>query len=358
MLVMQNLRGIILLALALFLPVLCTVTDDDLVDSKGHHHHHHKGHKHHAHHNATHAAKKSGKAVITKQPMTIAKAVPPLPVKKEDSIVEKMKKLEAKLAEKAKAQAVAVTQGHLLVNGPLPVDFNERFVQAVGQATGTDSNKVKVTDATALEDNKDVVEVAFVAPAKVVKTVESEAADPESKLANGNMRQFLVAKETPLAGVTNLAASASHSSAHSEPPAGVQAEVQAEPAEDGAAQEVTPVEEKGIDIDTAMPYGDLEPFGREDTAQELTESSVKESDEMVDQLERAEVAEEKRSVFRALTRLRGAAITSFDGVARSQTGNIDEYNKIHKWRKTHPLHHLADEESDVTKWAFPDNADF
>jgi hypothetical protein len=121
--------------------------------------------------------------------------------------------------------------------------------------------------------------------------------------------------------------------------------------------ETTPVEEKGIDIDTAMPYGDLEPFGREDTAQELTENSVKESDEMVDQLERAEVAEEKRAVFRALTRLRGAAITSFDGVARSQTGNIDEYNKIHKWRKTHPLHHLADEESDVTKWAFPDNAD-
>jgi len=113
-----------------------------------------------------------------------------------------------------------------------------------------------------------------------------------------------------------------------------------------------------FDIDTEMPYGELEPFGREDTAQELTESSIRESDEMVDQLERAEVAEEKRSVFRALTRLRGAAITSFDGVARSQTGNIDEYNKTHKWRKTHPLHHLADEESDISKWAFPDNADF
>jgi hypothetical protein len=124
-----------------------------------------------------------------------------------------------------------------------------------------------------------------------------------------------------------------------------------------ATSEATPIEDKGIDIDTQMPYGDLEPFGREDTAQELTESSVRESDEMVDQLERAEVAEEKRAVFRALTRLRGAAITSFDGVARSQTGNIDEYNKVHKWRKTHPLHHLADEESDVAKWAFPDNAD-
>jgi len=127
--------------------------------------------------------------------------------------------------------------------------------------------------------------------------------------------------------------------------------------EEPQEHEVTPVQQKGIDIDTAMPYGDLEPFGREDTAQELTEASIKESDGMVDQLERAEVAEEKRSVFRALTRLRGAAITSFDGVARSQTGNIDEYNKVNKWRNSHPLHHLADEESDVSKWAFPDNAD-
>jgi len=132
----------------------------------------------------------------------------------------------------------------------------------------------------------------------------------------------------------------------------------ATPAPDDSDGEASPVAtSKSIDIDTAMPYGDLEPFGREDTAQELTEGSIKESDSMVDQLERAEVAEEKRAVFRALTRLRGAAITSFDGVARSQTGNIDEYNKIHQWRKAHPLHHLADEESDVTKWAFPGNAD-
>merc|ERR1719353_1666234 len=62
-----------------------------------------------------------------------------------------------------------------------------------------------------------------------------------------------------------------------------------------------------------MPYGELEPFGREDTAAELTQDSIAESDKMVDQIEKAEVAEEKRSVFRALTRLRGAAITSYDG---------------------------------------------
>ena len=79
---------------------------------------------------------------------------------------------------------------------------------------------------------------------------------------------------------------------------------------------------------------------------------------MVDQLERAEVAEEKRAVFRALTRLRGAAITSFDGIARAQTGQMDEYNKVHHWRSTHPLHHLAQEEADVSRWAFPKTADF
>merc|ERR1740138_1921968 len=115
--------------------------------------------------------------------------------------------------------------------------------------------------------------------------------------------------------------------------------------------------EANVDVNTEMPYGGIEPFGREDTAQELTESSIRESDAMVDQLERAEVAEEKRAVFRALTRLRGAAITSYDGVARSQTGNIDTYNQVNHWRSTHPLHHLADEESDVNKWAFPDGPD-
>jgi len=335
-----------LLALALALPAW-GAGNIDKDAGHHHHHHHHKGHRHHD--------------VDRTKSATVAKAAVQAKAKTqaENGIVFKMKALEAKLAEKAKKQANAPpAKGHLLVNGPVPADFNERFVQAVAHATGVETNQVHVTETAALEDNPNVVEVAFVAPARVVHSVENDAADPESKLAKGNMRPFLVAKESNEApkGATHFAAS----------------KVQSEPAEKSAPKKVavrvavrapeereaTPVQEKGIDIDTQMPYGDLEPFGREDTAQELTESSVTESDEMVDQLERAEVAEEKRAVFRALTRLRGAAITSFDGVARSQTGNIDEYNKIHKWRKTHPLHHLADEESDVTKWAFPDNADF
>eukprot|EP00933_Yihiella_yeosuensis_P005133 TRINITY_DN109584_c0_g1_i1.p1 TRINITY_DN109584_c0_g1~~TRINITY_DN109584_c0_g1_i1.p1 ORF type:complete len:198 (+),score=64.32 TRINITY_DN109584_c0_g1_i1:105-698(+) len=107
-----------------------------------------------------------------------------------------------------------------------------------------------------------------------------------------------------------------------------------------------------------VPYGDLQTFGREDTAQELTSSSVSESNEMIDQLERAEVAEEKRAVFRALTRLRGVTISSFDGVAKAQTSNIAAYAKKNSWRDAHPIKLLASEEADYTNWAFPNNADF
>jgi len=267
--------------------------------------HHHKHHKHH-----TDKAMDKGP-----EDKDSEKKEDP----KEEQILGKMKKLEGELAKKEEAVKGVVTKGRIEVNGPLPADFAAKFSQGVAKATGAEASEVKVVETNPVSGGGDVVEVVFEAPADVVKAVEDQAADPDSKLATGSLKEFLVAKE---------------------------------------ASAETPVQEKGIDVDTEMPYGELEPFGREDTAQELTESSIKESDEMVDQLERAEVAEEKRAVFRALTRLRGAAITSFDGIARSQTGNIDEYNKTHKWRKTHPLHHLADEESDISKWAFPDNADF
>jgi len=300
------------------------LADDAL--KKHHHHHHHHGHgKSHSKTVATSGddGRVAQKALVSDSSKT--KTAKPKDDNSEQQILGKMKKLETELAKKEDAVKGVITKGRIEVNGPLPADFTERFAQGVAKATGCDPTEVKVieTNPVALLQMKaDIVEVVFEAPADVVKAVEDQAADPDSKLASGSLKEFLVAKD------------------------------------DAAAAAETPVQEKGIDVDTEMPYGELEPFGREDTAQELTESSIKESDEMVDQLERAEVAEEKRAVFRALTRLRGAAITSFDGVARSQTGNIDEYNKTHKWRKTHPLHHLADEESDISKWAFPDNADF
>jgi len=280
---------------------------------------------------ATHAVKEAGTVshIVTKSADPKATATKAKEVNSEDAIVKKMKALEEKL-EKKKVDK----EGKILVNGPLPAGFKEFFMQAVAHSTGVDAKKVKVTKTEAGEGN--VVAVSFTAPGHVVDEVEKEAADPDSKLTKGNMHSFLVSKDEEEE----------------------EQDEHEEHEEHEHKEEATPVESKGIDIDTAMPYGDLEPFGREDTAQELTEDSIKESDSMVDQLERAEVAEEKRAVFRALTRLRGAAITSFDGVARSQTGNIDEYNKIHQWRTTHPLHHLADEESDISKWAFPDNADF
>jgi len=283
----------------------------DVLQKKRHHKHHKHRHKKDASNSTTKSQEESKETKKTEGEPKEAS---------EDQILGKMKKLETELAKKEEAVKGVVTKGRIEVNGPLPADFSERFTQGTAKASGCDPAEVKVIETNPVSGGGDVVEVVFEAPADVVKAVEDQAADPDSKLATGPLKEFLVAKDS------------------------------------GAAE--TPVQEKGIDVDTEMPYGELEPFGREDTAQELTESSIKESDEMVDQLERAEVAEEKRAVFRALTRLRGAAITSFDGIARSQTGNIDEYNKTHKWRKTHPLHHLADEESDISKWAFPDNADF
>jgi len=283
----------------------------------------HKHHHHHHHHHLT------AKAEVKKDDVANTTA------STEAEIVDKMKDLEAKMdtAEAAPADAAAKKQGRIVVNGPLPADFNHVFAEAVAAATGCDANAVTVIEThsvvvsfvqIAAKVGAGEVEVVFEAPAAVVDEVEAQAADAESKLVNGQLHDFLVASDD---------------------------------AEEPAAAAAPAAAAGAPEIDTEMPYGELEPFGREDTATELTDQSIKESDEMVDQLERAEVAEEKRSVFRAITRLRGAAITSFDGIARSQTGNIDEYAHTHQWRNTHPLHHLADEESDVSKWAFPDNAD-
>jgi hypothetical protein len=211
---------------------------------KKHHHKHH--HKHHD--------KVSSAAAQTEPEKEEKKKDEPA---KEEQILGKMKTLESELAKKEEAVKGVVTKGRIEVNGPLPADFAQRFSNGVAKASGCDSSEVKVVETNPVSGSGDVVEVVFEAPADVVKAVEDQAADPESKLATGSLKEFLVAKESA---------------------------------------EETPVQEKGIDVDTEMPYGELEPFGREDTAQELTESSIKESDEMVDQLERAEVAEEKRAV--------------------------------------------------------------
>merc|ERR1719245_2300307 len=60
------------------------------------------------------------------------------------------------------------------------------------------------------------------------------------------------------------------------------------------------------------PEGQIAPFGKEDTARELQAHAARTQDTLVDAVENAEVAEIKRAVFRALTRLRAAQIKEFD----------------------------------------------
>merc|ERR550514_155269 len=270
-----------------------------------HHHHHHHHHRQSTDDNASNGTEVPTHALVTAKVSVASKSDGANAT--EEAIEEKMKELEAKMGGEAAAAAKGVKEGRIIVNGPLPTDFTKVFQNAVAEATGCDPNTVTVKESHPVAvafiqlqmstKGDQTVEVVFDAPAEIVDEVEKQAADGESKLVNGQLHDFLVADDE-------------QGTAPAEPPAAAP---------------------KAVDIDTEMPYGELEPFGREDTAQELTDQSIQESDEMVDQLERAEVAEENRAVFRALTRLRGAAITSFDGIARSQTGNIDEYNKTHKW---------------------------
>jgi hypothetical protein len=115
--------------------------------------------------------------------------------------------------------------------------------------------------------------------------------------------------------------------------------------------------DRSLDVNSEIsPYPNgVEPFGQEDPAKELTKESVKQSDGMVKQIENAQSMEAKRSVYRALTKLRGATIASYDGMAKGHLKNVDNYNKKHKWREEHPMKHLAEEEADTHIWAFPNS---
>merc|ERR1712153_78891 len=65
---------------------------------------------------------------------------------------------------------------------------------------------------------------------------------------------------------------------------------------------------KEMTHDLEMNFNKIAPFGKEDTAKELQDHAAKTQDTLVDAVENAEVAEIKRAVFRALTRLRAATI--------------------------------------------------
>lgn len=99
-------------------------------------------------------------------------------------------------------------------------------------------------------------------------------------------------------------------------------------------------------------FARIAPFGKEDTAQELQHHAARTQDTLVDAVENAEVAEIKRAVFRALTRLRAASIKEFDTIARLETQAIDEYNDAHHYRAENPLSYLHADEPQVTEDKF------
>merc|ERR1712045_992177 len=109
--------------------------------------------------------------------------------------------------------------------------------------------------------------------------------------------------------------------------------------EDDLAKEMT--------HDLEMNFNKIAPFGKEDTAKELQDHAASTQNTLVDAVENAEVAEIKRAVFRALTRLRAATIKEFDTIARLETQAIDAYNDAHHYRAENPLAHLHEDEAPV-----------
>jgi len=122
-------------------------------------------------------------------------------------------------------------------------------------------------------------------------------------------------------------------------PAFIQLGMRRRAPEDDLAQEMT--------HDLEMNFNKIAPFGKEDTAKELQDHAAKTQDTLVDAVENAEVAEIKRAVFRALTRLRAATIKEFDTIARLETQAIDAYNDAHHYRAENPLTHLHEDEAPV-----------
>jgi hypothetical protein len=129
------------------------------------------------------------------------------------------------------------------------------------------------------------------------------------------------------------------------------------------AQAATPAPQPGAQLNTDKEGGSepaqpaesgakIAPFGKEDTAKELTQHAQDTQDTLVDAVENAEVAEVKRSVFRALTRLRAASIKEFDTIARLETQAFDEYNDAHHFRAENPLEYIHSSEPKVKEDKF------
>merc|ERR1712085_92383 len=87
-------------------------------------------------------------------------------------------------------------RGELEMNGPLPPNFAAEFAAEVAKATGCKAEDVKVLNTTQLKEDAEVDEVIFEAPPECVKEIQEQAADPDSKLAKGPLRIFLIEKDS------------------------------------------------------------------------------------------------------------------------------------------------------------------
>jgi len=110
--------------------------------------------------------------------------------------------------------------------------------------------------------------------------------------------------------------------------------------DDFATEEAVGGDDEALSVGTPVM-----PFGAESVGHELQARAGKAQDNLVDAMEAAEVAEIKRSIFRALTRLRSATIKEFDTIARLETQAIDAYNDAHNYRDENPLRHLHEDEA-------------
>merc|ERR1712151_1297616 len=108
------------------------------------------------------------------------------------SVLRKMKKLEAAITTAGKKTKLG--RSELEVNGPLPADFNDRFAKEVAKATGCKPEDVKVLNTSQVKGEAGIDEIVFEAPPDIIKAVEEQAADPDSKLATGPLRIFLIEK--------------------------------------------------------------------------------------------------------------------------------------------------------------------
>merc|ERR1712039_128353 len=141
------------------------------VHHHGHHHHHGK-HGHHHHHANVGA---QGQISLSKTNQTVSAKV--------------------NTTHAAARSTVKMMKGELSVNGPLPADFGDRFAKEVAKATGCKAEDVRVLNTSAVPGETGIDAIVFEAPVDVIKAVEEQAADPNSKLATGPLRLFLIDKD-------------------------------------------------------------------------------------------------------------------------------------------------------------------